>query len=524
MNNKKICFISCVNDLELYDECIKYLSNIEVPEGYEVENIYIEDAESITKAYNVAMKTSDAKYKVYLHQDVFIRNPSFIKDVIDIFKSDDKIGLMGVIGAKIIPTNAVWWEAKDKYGKVYESHTGQMELLSFNEIPNTYQSVQTIDGLIMMTQYDIPWREETFDGWHFYDMSQSVEFLKAGYEVVIPKQEEPWVIHDCGIVNVKNGYDDYKNIFLQEYSKGIFPLVSILIPTYNQTHYLKDALESAINQTYPNIEIIIGDDSTNDDVKQFVIPYLNEYKNLIYYKNQRNKMDFGISNVENLFKSSKGEYIAYLLHDDIFHVEKVEKMMEYFLSHSDVSLVTSYRKLIDGNGNLLEDLNFNGKLFEQDTHIAGISACILMVANTSNYIGELSTAMFKRAYIEGPLLQYNDYQFRCSGDMALWLNLLEKGDLIYMSECLSYFRQHENQNGTNRTMQIYGMLDSIYMIEGFHKRKQQDFTTVEYRKALIGWYAKSGYILSILEEVKDYDVKLEFINKYSSFLQSFLTI
>ncbi|HBN06436.1 MAG TPA: glycosyl transferase, partial [Bacteroidales bacterium] len=125
-----------------------------------------------------------------------------------------------------------------------------------------------------------------------------------GYKVAVTKQNDVWCIHDCGLVNVRNGYEEYRRVFLQEYSREIFPLVSILIPAYNQTKYLKEAIESAINQTYLNIEIIIGDDSTNDDVHEFLIPYLDNYKNLTYFKNERKAMDYGASNGENLFKRS----------------------------------------------------------------------------------------------------------------------------------------------------------------------------------------------------------------------------
>ena len=78
MNEKKICFISAVNNEIEYEECLFYINNINIPEGYEIETIAIRNSKSLTSAYNEAMKQSDAKYKVYLHQDVFIINKNFI--------------------------------------------------------------------------------------------------------------------------------------------------------------------------------------------------------------------------------------------------------------------------------------------------------------------------------------------------------------------------------------------------------------------------------------------------------------
>lgn len=226
MNKQKICFITCVNDMEVYEECLMYLNNLEIPDGYQVENIYIEDAECVTKAYNEAMKASDAKYKVYMHQDVFIINKNFIYDILNVFHQDAKIGMLGVIGAKTIPTSGIWRESNHKYGKIYDSSTGTLELLSYKEVEDDFKVVKVIDEQIMVTQYDIPWRADIFDGWHFYDLSQSVEFAKQGYNVVVPRQVRPWCIHDCDIVNFRNGFEEFRKIFLDKYSEVLIKMIS----------------------------------------------------------------------------------------------------------------------------------------------------------------------------------------------------------------------------------------------------------------------------------------------------------
>lgn len=218
MNENKICFITCVNNKDEYDRCIYSIKQLNVPQGFEVEFISITDATSMTMGYNKAMNQTDAKYKVYLHQDVFIINKDFIYNFLEIFNEDKNIGIIGFAGSKFIPTNAIWWESNENYGKVYDSCTGIMRELVFNEVNNNFEEVQCIDGFMMITQYDIEWQEDVFDGWHFYDISQSVEFLKKGYKVVIPKQNIPWCIHDCGIVTTSNGYEDYRIKFIERYS------------------------------------------------------------------------------------------------------------------------------------------------------------------------------------------------------------------------------------------------------------------------------------------------------------------
>ena len=218
MNDNKICFIYCVNDQLQLQRSLDTLKLLKVPAGYQIEHIFIEEASSMTSGYNKAMKKTDAKYKVYLHQDVYILNHNFLIDILSLFGKFPIVGMLGVVGTKNLPENGVWWEGKEKYGKVLESSPGKMRLLSFSEVSRDYESVKAIDGLMIVTQYDIPWREDLFKSWHFYDISQCMEFKKAGYEVGIPKQDEPWVMHDCGIVNV-TGYEDERKKFLRHYGK-----------------------------------------------------------------------------------------------------------------------------------------------------------------------------------------------------------------------------------------------------------------------------------------------------------------
>lgn len=221
MNNRKISFISCVNNFKKYNIALQHIRSLKIPEGYQTETIVIEKATSLTSGYNKGMERSDAKYKVYLHQDVNILNENFIHDIITLFEKYPNLGMLGVAGSKTLP-NGVWWNSIASYGKVYyvTPNRGTRGLLSMGKVRNDYEKVQAIDGLIMITQYDLKWREDLFKGWHFYDVSQSCEFIKSGYEVGIPRQESPWCFHDHGIVNM-SGYEENRNIFVENYKDYI---------------------------------------------------------------------------------------------------------------------------------------------------------------------------------------------------------------------------------------------------------------------------------------------------------------
>jgi glycosyltransferase involved in cell wall biosynthesis len=227
---------------------------------------------------------------------------------------------------------------------------------------------------------------------------------------------------------------------------GALPKVSILIPTHNRPHYFELALKTALNQTYKNIEIIISDNSDDNRTFENFRAYQEAYPQLIYL---RTHGTIGLQNFYNAFKLATGDYISYLMDDDLFHPEKIERMMNYFVNNPNVSLVTSFRQLIDKDGNSLPAMPGTEKLFQSDTLITGHSMAKHMLENGSNVIGEPTTAMMRRKDIPEGFGWFRNKQYRLLTDVATWLTVLAKGDCVYISEALSYFRIHEEQDQKN---------------------------------------------------------------------------
>ncbi|UUZ86358.1 glycosyltransferase [Paenibacillus sp. P26] len=126
------------------------------------------------------------------------------------------------------------------------------------------------------------------------------------------------------------------------------PLVSVVIPAYNRPNTLQIAVDSVLEQTYPNIEIIICDDSTNHGVQEMLEPYLRSYPQIQYFKNEKNLF---LGNWHKCFDLAKGEYINYLMDDDVFHKDKIKKMIYFYEQFDNITLVTSYRQTINEAGN-----------------------------------------------------------------------------------------------------------------------------------------------------------------------------
>lgn len=211
----KIAFILCVNNDLYFEECSYYINRLIVPEGYEVEIIGIREAASMCSAYNFGMQSTDAKYKVYMHQDVFIKNINFIEQMLDIFQLDSQIGMIGVAGGIGMPKTGVAYLAWNA-GMIDCREPDMAYYLVCAPDVEKDIFVDAVDGLLMATQYDVPWREDLFHNFDFYDVSQSFEMRRRGYKILVPYQPVPWVIHDSGFAKLTY-YDANRKICLKEY-------------------------------------------------------------------------------------------------------------------------------------------------------------------------------------------------------------------------------------------------------------------------------------------------------------------
>jgi glycosyltransferase involved in cell wall biosynthesis len=116
------------------------------------------------------------------------------------------------------------------------------------------------------------------------------------------------------------------------------PLVSVLVPVYNTNHdHLREAIDSILGQTFPNFELIILNDSPdNDELEKVVLSYKDP--RIVYKKNERN---LGISSSRNrLLKLARGEYLAVFDHDDVSVPERLALEVDYLNKHPSVGVVS----------------------------------------------------------------------------------------------------------------------------------------------------------------------------------------
>lgn len=274
MQEKTFCFIVCTNNTQYMDECRYYIDRLYIPEGYQIEVKTITDAVSMTSGYNRAMKSSNARYKIYLHHDVFIVNREFLYRALEIFV-DSKVGMFGMVGVPKMPEHGIMWHA-ERAGRIYSNN-----ILSAGEYVLEHQEttdVEAIDGLLMATQYDLPWREDLFTAWDYYDASQSMEFRRAGYRIVVPQMETSWCMHDEGFLNLGNFFrtrktfireylekkqEDTEEPAMKEINMENRDKTYILVPTYNQLKDLQICLRTIGYYSGDAIAVVVDNASTD---------------------------------------------------------------------------------------------------------------------------------------------------------------------------------------------------------------------------------------------------------------------
>jgi len=248
---------------------------------------------------------------------------------------------------------------------------------------------------------------------------------------------------------------------IRQNSSSNAPLVSVLLQTHNRPDMGELALRSALSQSYGNIEIVISDNSDTDETQKRFQPYLESNPCIQYHRVPGLS---ALENGKNCFRNATGEYVNYLMDDDLFHPEKILRMMTYALASPKVGLVTSFRQLIDVNGNFMDPIAGTERLFSTETAIDGRSFGRMMLTNGQNLVGEPTTALFRRDAVGEMFGFYGDQQYSVLSDVANWLAVLSRYDCVYLPDALSYFRLHGGQDQRNTDIKCRANIEWIELL------------------------------------------------------------
>lgn len=243
------------------------------------------------------------------------------------------------------------------------------------------------------------------------------------------------------------------------------PLVSILIPSYNREKYLSEAIDSALAQTYKNIEIIVHDDASTDATSTLLAKYHDSRLRVI-----RTEDNHGMIGGWNyIVGKSCGKYLKFLASDDLLAPTCVTQLVKAALAHPAATLITCQRQFIDEQGRpvrrggVIKKMGFSNK----NMVIGGKEhAHWILTTLRENKIGEPTAVLYPSKLVKKAGVY--DPQFSQFADFEYWIRLLQFGDLVYVHQPLCSFRTHASSN-TSAAIRDGRFITEIFALISKHR-------------------------------------------------------
>lgn len=205
------------------------------------------------------------------------------------------------------------------------------------------------------------------------------------------------------------------------------PVFSVVIPAYNCVHFIGDALQSVLRQTWRDFEIIVIDDGSNDGTGDVVAAFTDE--RVFCYRQERSGRPACARNAG--IRRARGEYIAFLDADDIWYPQKLERILKIFSADPDIGLVCND-----------ERVTRDGYTVREKRYGPAAKDMVRQLLLQGNALSTSATVV-RREWLEqvGGFCERNDYY--CVEDYDLWIRLAAAGCRFYfLHEILGEYRLH----------------------------------------------------------------------------------
>jgi GalNAc5-diNAcBac-PP-undecaprenol beta-1,3-glucosyltransferase len=202
-----------------------------------------------------------------------------------------------------------------------------------------------------------------------------------------------------------------------------YPKLSIVIPTYNRSSYLKECLDSIINQNYPNLEIIITDDNSTDDTEKISKNYIKKYPFIKYVKNKK-YLQGPNGNKNNGLDFCTGEIISIFDDDDTMVENSLTMMVDKLLEGYDIVIANC--RIVS---NRYDNGDFSGKGLNESKEIDW----------RDFFCGKISGeffSIFKRGILGNKRFDTDLY----GGEGTLWRGMLKNGKIYYIHKAVRNYR------------------------------------------------------------------------------------
>lgn len=205
------------------------------------------------------------------------------------------------------------------------------------------------------------------------------------------------------------------------------PKISVIMPVYNGEKYLREAIDSILNQTFTDFEFVIINDASKDTTEEIIKSYNDD--RIVYLKNEQN---LGVAGTLNKgLDIAKGEYIARIDADDIALPERFKKQVEHMDKHDNIGVLGS-DIIIFGEG--LEDKKYSFCHKKEEA-----KAGLFFKSSIAH-----PTVMIRSSILKDYSLKYTE-KYNGFEDFALWWDIAKYSDIEVLPEFLVKYRQHSSQ-------------------------------------------------------------------------------
>lgn len=219
------------------------------------------------------------------------------------------------------------------------------------------------------------------------------------------------------------------------------PLVSVVIPCYNQARFLGEAIESVLNQTYPNVEIIVVNDGSTDHTSEVALQYSK-----VRYFEQQNQ---GLAAARNKgFSESRGSYLVFLDADDRLLPSAIGAGVLCFGAHPECAFVFGHHKRIASDGSPIEK---SEPYWNSDDQY--------LTLLRGNYIGMHATVMYRRNILES--VEGFDTSLAACEDYDLFLRVARRFPIYRHGEVVAEYRMHDANMSRDTGMMLQTVLEVL---------------------------------------------------------------
>lgn len=226
------------------------------------------------------------------------------------------------------------------------------------------------------------------------------------------------------------------------YKNKYNPLISVIITSYNYEKYIPKTIESVLNQSYKNFEIIIVDDGSKDLSRDIIKIYSDKHKNIKFYTHKDNKNMGFIETMKLAISKASGDYIAFCESDDFWVKDNIKEKIEIIKKHKDAVIISNSIFVFGDHLGVVERqryINFVDKTLSEGKNLIDINK-----NKNVCYIPTLSAVMIKT-----DILKKLDFNSPVSAFLDFWLyrQILSEYPLYYTKRKLTFWRQHNSFNG-----------------------------------------------------------------------------